>query len=186
MKINEEEKSLAILYANFQGKMKKSSDWIYIAEKCKELSNYYGSYKKLAEKLGISAEEVRATLKLLELPEEVKQLIKERKLLHDVAWRIASVKGKKNQIRIAKAVSGLQVHDARDVVRRYRNFPDMNIDNYIKNLKDSKSKIEKISLVIVPLEEDKYYTLTEIAKKNRVSPEKMVNIIVKKWLERNK
>src|SRR3989344_4673750 len=109
----DEEKIIAILYANFRGKKKKVHDWIYLAKLLKKLSGHYGSYTELARKLGLSPETVRETLKLLELPKEVQDMVKDEKLKHEVAWRIESIKDKEAQIKVAKAVAGLDSHNAR-------------------------------------------------------------------------
>ena len=45
--------------------------------------------RKVAEKLGVSYELIRSILKLSTLPEEVKGLMKDGKILYDVGQRIS-------------------------------------------------------------------------------------------------
>lgn len=182
-----EEKIIAILYANFRGKKKKINDWIYLARLLKKLSKHYGSYQELAKKLGLSPETVRETLKLLELPKEVQEMVKEEKLKHEVAWRIEGIKNKEAQIKAAKALIGLDAHNARDIVRIYKKNPNMNIEEYVKNFKSSQLQVEKMNLMIIPLEKEDYLKLKHQADNFNESPEKfIVNKIILPWLRNKK
>lgn len=180
-----EDKLLAILYSNFSGKGKQINDWIYVAEKLEELKDFYKSEKKVAENLGISYEMVRSTLKLLDLPEEIRQLVKEDKLSQDLGWRLLGIKNKKNQIIVARAIMGLSAHDARDMIRYARNNPEKSIKKQIKRLEKSKKQIQKLNLVIVTLEEDNYKILKEISKRNNMDPQKMISKIVNNWIKKH-
>lgn len=185
-KINEE-KLLGILYANFQGKKKKINDWIFIANKVKELSDHYGSYKKLASYLDVSSELLRETLKLLELPKEVQELVRNDKLKHEVAWRISSVKGKNNQIKIAKRMVGLETHDARNLVRLFRENPKTNIEELKQMLKKSKASVVNYSLVVVPIKQIDQIYLKREANKRKVTLSKLISEnIIPKWLKEAK
>lgn len=182
-KINED-KILAILYSNFSGKGKQIHDWIYIAEKLKELKDFYKSEKKVAENLSISHEMVRSTIKLLDLPKEVRQLVRQAKISQDLGWRLLGIKNKKDQIKVARAITSLSAHDARDMIRYAKNNPDKSIEKQIERLKKSKKKIQKINLVVIYLEEENYRILKEISKKNGVQPQKMISKIIKNWIKK--
>ena len=183
----EEEKIIAILYANFRGKKKKIHDWIYLAKLIEKLSKHYGSYQELAKKLGLNSETVRETLKLLELPKEVQDMVKEEKLKHEVAWRIESIKNKESQIRVARAVIGLDAHNARDIVRIYRKNPEINIEEYVKNFKSSRIQVEKINLMIIPIKKEDYIKIKQKADNFKESPEKFIlDRIIIPWLEEKK
>ena len=183
----DEEKIIAILYSNFNGKRKKIYDQIYIAEKVKQLSEFYGSYIKLADKLGISKEILREILKLLELPEEVKELIRQNKIKREVAWRIASIKLEQNQIKIAKAIIGLNTHQARTLVRIFKNDPSIDLSASYKRFQENKQTIEKINLSIIPIKQIDYHELKILASKQKINPEKYVSeIIIPSWLKKNK
>ncbi len=183
----DEEKIIAILYANFRGKKKKVHDWIYLANLLKKLSEHYGSYVELAKKLGLSPETVRETLKLLNLPKEVQGMVKEERLKHEVAWRIEGIKDKESQIKVAKAVAGLDAHNARDIVRIYRKNPKMDVEDYVRKFKSSRLEIEKVNLTVIPLKKEDYQRLKKEADRFGESPEKfIVNKIIFPWLENKK
>ena len=182
-KINEE-KLIAVLFANFH-KKRKLNDWMYIAKQVKKLSDYYGDYRKLADKLGLHHETVREILKLLKLPKKIQQYVKEGKIKHEVAWRIASIKGEKNQIKITEALIGLDTHNARDLVRIFKNDPSINLSNYVKRFKITKPSIEKINLVIVPMSQFDYLKIKKESKKKNKSPEKFISeVIISDWLNK--
>jgi len=182
-----EEKIIAILYANFRGKRKKVHDWIYLAKLMNKLSKHYGSYSELAKKLGLNPETVRETLKLLELPKEVQEMVKEGKLKHEVAWRIESIKNREAQIKVAEAVRDLDAHNARDIVRIYRKNPEIDIEEYVRNFKSSRLQIEKINLMILPIKKEDYLKIKQRADNFKESPEKfIVDRVILPWLENKK
>jgi len=180
--INEEE-ILANLYLNLKGPKKKKDNWITIAHNCKQLTDYYGSAKKVAEKMGVHYEIIRSILKLLTLPQEVQQLIKNDEILFDVGQRIARINDKETQIKVAKAVVGLSNHDAREVIQYAIKYPEAPIEDFKKRVIDSKNKIEKINLVIIPLKVETYELLKKIGEKDKLSPEKLLLKIVNQWIE---
>jgi len=185
-KLNEN-KLIAVLYANLRGKGQKQNNWIEIAEISKSLTEFYGSYKTLANKLGISEELIRETLKLLDLPNELKKLVSDGKIKHEVAWRIASINDKKNQIKIANSIIGLNTHDARDLVRIFKNNPKLNIEDYLERLKKSKNNIQSINLIILPIKELDYKTIKKEAIKNNLTVEKFIlDVIIQDWFKRGK
>jgi len=182
MKEETEEKILANLYMNLKGPKKKKDNWIKIAQDCQQLTHYYGSAKMVAEKLGVHYEIIRSLLKLLMLPEEVKQLIRNNQILFDVGQRIARLEDKDTQIRVAKAVVGLPNHDAREVIQFARKYPNVPLDDFKKRVVDSKGKVEKLYLAIIPLKEPTYELLKKIGKKDNLSLEKLILKIVNQWL----
>lgn len=186
MKRINEEKTLAILYSDLGGRKKKIHDWIYIAEKCKELTDYYGSYKEVAKKVGCTPELIRSILKLLELPNKVKKLIKERKILYDVGQRIARIKDTKLQTKVGEAVVDLNAHDARALIQYAKRFPNASLKDYKRRLMSSQKKIEKINVVIVPFKEETFKILKQFSEKNKTSPEKLILKIVNRWIKKQK
>jgi len=181
----DEDKLLAILYANFRGKKKKIDDWIYLANIVDELSKFYGSYKKLSSHLGISPELLRETLKLLELPKEVQQLVQDGSLKHEVAWRIASVKGINNQVMIAKKLVNMGTHDARNLLRLFRENPSIDVDELLNVIDKSKNSVSQYSLVLVPIKKVDYIIIKREARKKNVNPSKLLSdIIIPLWIER--
>lgn len=180
-KINEE-KLLAILYSNFTRKGKQKDDWIFIAQKLNELKSLYGSDEKVAKNLGLSREMVRSTIKLLELPEKIKKLIRSGQLSQDLGWRLLSINNRKTQIQIATAIIGLSAHDARDMIRYAKNNPEASIINQISRLKKSRQDIQRINLIITTLSDEEYKELHQIAKKKNKSINELISEIVKNWI----
>jgi hypothetical protein len=179
----DEEKILARLYVNLKGAKKKQDNWIDIAEDCKRLNDYYGSAKKVAEKIGVSYELIRALLKIPTLPEEVKGLIKEDKILFDVGQRIARIKGRERQVEVAKLIAELPSHDARDIVQYAKKYPDEPLDGFRKRVLEGKDKVEKVHLAIIPLRADIYSLLKIESEKRNVSPEKFILSILDDWMK---
>lgn len=186
MKDFNEDKILAKLYLNLKGPKKKKDNWIEIARMCKLLTDHYGSVKEVANKLGVHYEIIRSILKLLTLPEEVKELIENNLILFDVGQRIARIKDKETQTKVAKAVVGLSNYDAREVIQYAKKFPQASIKDFKKRILNSKNKSEKINLAIIPLKEEIYTLLKEYSQKENISPEKLILRIVNQWIEEHK
>ena len=181
----DEEKMLANLYLNLKGGKTKQDNWFNIAQDCKQLTEYYGSAKKVAEKIGVSYEIVRALLKLPTLPEEVQELIRNDKILFDVAQRIARIRGKERQVEVARAIVGLSAHDARDLIQYAKKYPKDPLGDFKKRVTEGKDKIEKIHLAIVPLKEKTYNLLKIEGQKRNISADKFILQIVNQWIANN-
>ncbi|MFH1473466.1 MAG: hypothetical protein ABIE55_01095 [Candidatus Aenigmatarchaeota archaeon] len=180
----DEDKVLAILYSNFSSKGKQINDWIFIAKKLNELKDFYKSEKKVAKNLRLSYEMVRSTIKLLDLPKIVQQMIKKGEISQDLGWRLLGIKNKKDQIKVAKAIVELSAHDARDMIRYAKNNPSHSIEKHIKRLKKSKKKTREINVVVLTLDEATYKSVKEISKENKTEPNKMISKIVENWIKR--
>lgn len=183
-KVNEE-KILAILYSNFSGKGKQKNDWIFIAEKLNELKSLYGSDKKVAKNLGLSREMVRSTIKLLDLPMEIKKLVRGGQISQDLGWRLLALNNRKTQIQVANAIIGLSAHDARDMIRYAKNNPDSAITNQIARLKKSRENMRKLNLVITTLTDEEYNKLQQLAKEKNKSINELISKIVKNLVKKS-
>ena len=181
----DEEKILARLYLNLRGAKKKQDNWFDIAQDCKRLRDYYGSAKKVAEKVGVSYELIRALLKLPTLPDEVKELIKDDKILFDVAQRIARINRKERQVEVARAIVGLSAHDARDLIQYAKKYPNEPLGDFKKRVTEGKNRTEKVHLAIIPLKEKIYGILKTEGRKRNVSAEKFILQIVNQWITTN-
>jgi len=182
-----EEELLASLYLNLKGPKKKHGNWMDIAEDCKKLKEYYGSAKKVADRIGVSYELIRALLTLLTLPEEVQTLIRDDKILFDVGQRIARIKGKERQIEVAKTIARLPAHDARDILQYAKKYPEAQLGDFKTRVTQGKDSIEKVHIALVPLREDIYETLKMEGQQKKLSVEKTILLILKQWVDlRNK
>lgn len=177
-----EDEILATLYLNLKGSKKKRDNWMVIARNCKQLTDYYGSASQLAEKIGVSYEVIRAALVLLTLPEEVQNYIENNQILYDAGQRLARIKNKETQIKVAESIIGLSSHDARQIIQFAKKYPDESIDDFKRRVVESKDKIEKINLIIIPFREDKFEILKKISKNEKISPEILIVKIIDQWI----
>lgn len=177
-----EEKLLARLYYSIEGKKPKKDSWIHIANGVASLEKLYGSVQEVAKKLNLSKETVREILKILDLSDEAKTLLNEQKIAYDAAWRLASI-DKKKQNDVAKAIIGLNAHDARDIVRYARIHPNEEIEDYAKRLITSKGTTRKIKLLILPLDEDIYEEIKAIASKSKLNISDFIERLIYKQLK---
>ena len=180
MEESKENRYLAILFNNFKGK--RVDNWIEIAKACKRLSDFYGSHKKLAEKIGRTREDIRSTIKLLDLPKEVQLMVEKGEIHKDVAWRIASVPNKENQIKIAKAVQGMNVHDARELVYYFTRDQTISLEAYRNKINQMRNKVENISLLVIPIDKNKFTKFSELAKRKNKTPQKLILELIDKIL----
>ena len=180
MKKLTEEIASAILIANLKEKKKKLHDWVTIAEACKFLVELYGSPKKVAEKFDCTPSLIHQALKILTLPAEVQQLVKEGKILLDVANQLSTIKSTKIQIKIAKLAIGLSSKNVRDMVQYSKGNPNSSLDEYKQRLLIQTTK-EKVNILILPLKEDVFISLKTMAKQEGLTPEKLIL----RWIQHN-
>lgn len=184
--MTKEDVLLSTLFVNLKGDKKKKEDWISIAKKCKEISQNYNSRTELAEKLGVSTELIRAILSLLELPDEVQQLIKDKRILFDAAQRINTIDNEKRQIEVAKTIAGLSSHEQREIIQYAKKYPDSKLSNFKKRV-TSKLTTDKIHVVVLPVKEDLFGLLYRESIRKKISVEKLILNIVDEWrIERRK
>lgn len=186
MKDKDLEKIIIFLLYNIKGRKKKRDDWITIAKKCKEATDYLKSYRRLAEKLSVHPETIRSILKLLELPKEVKYIIKKRKIGMDAAQRIMGIKNPKDQIKAAEMISNLSSHKARDMIRYMQRTPNLSIkdyDGYRKKLTGSNKKIKNLHIIVIGLEDETFKRLKEISSNQKTSLSQVIVDMIKKSLK---
>jgi len=107
------------------------------------------AYKRLQDEFGLTQEEIAAvlgkdrssvanTLRLLRLPEEVKQAVREGRISRGHALAIASLEDENEQIKLCQAIveGGLSVREAERVVRRSRKGKRQKRDPNIVALED--------------------------------------------------
>ncbi len=186
-KINDTDEALAILFANLKGaKRNKPHDWIKVAESYEILKKYYPSDKEIAEKVGVSHEIIRSISKLLELTEENKKLLRERKILLDTGEALSGIKNSQLQNEVGESVIGLSAHDARDLIQYVKQYPNEPFEEFKQRILTSKNRIEKLHLTVVPLKEEPYQLLRKIAKKQKKSIEGLISEIIGDWSEKMK
>lgn len=99
---------------------------IELAEAFRELLDELGArQEELADRLGVSRSHIANTIRLLQLPAEVQQLLNERKLQAGHGRALLTLGDKDAQISLGlrSAAEELSVREVEDVVRRYTERP---------------------------------------------------------------
>lgn len=187
--MTKEEVLLANLFLNLKGSKEKRDDWISIAEKCKKIVKESKNRNEAAQKLGVSSELVRSIINLLKLPDEVKQLVKERKILFDAAQRINTIKLKDKRkeeikrIEVAKTIAGLTSHEQREIIQYAKKFPNSGLTNYKKRVVATR-EVRNVHVIVVTLEDSTYNFLQKYAKKEKITIEKLVQKLIDEKIKR--
>lgn len=187
----DENKALAILLTDL-GKKKRTENLLKIAEYCVYLRDRYGTWSELAKRVNISderahisAEMLREFGAILELPDEVKQMIKDNLIISvDIAYRISLLEQKSDKISLASTVvdKKLPASDVRAIVEYKMKNPNVTIDQATQRVLESKSKVVMHHIVIMELSETTLAALRKEAEKSRQSPENLTFAILgKKW-----
>jgi len=181
MKKLDEETALSILFSNTKRK-KRGADLITIAESCEYLVKLYGSQKAVAERVGLSTEMIREFLTALKLPEEVQELISDRRIDSiDVVREISVLKDPSKQIAAAKVFVSSLSKDVRDIKRLIKDA-DLPIGKAKEVVSESKPK--GLHIFMMDFDDETYQALIEHAKAAKVKPAELVREIVTDWLER--
>lgn len=180
----EEDRLLADLYSDLKGAKKKRNNWIEIALKCQRLSDHYGSAKVTAEKLGVSYELVRSITSLLKLPEEIQNLVRNRRILYDAAKRLLTIDDSNKQIVVARAIADLPSHRQREIILYAKSVPDAKLEEYIQKVMRPKVTPDRIHIAVIPLNKDAFQSLHAFSKKRNISVEKLILGIINQWIEK--
>jgi hypothetical protein len=187
----DENRALALLLTNL-GRKKRTENLLKIAESCIRLRNLYGSWYDLARRINInndraniSAEMLREFGTILELPEQVKQLIRSGSITSvDTAYRITKLSDKRDQMNLAKSTveKKLSASDVRAIVEFKLKNPATPMEQAIKRVLESKSRVVTHHIVIMELSSGTFATLREEAKKSGDEPENLVStMLLKRW-----
>jgi hypothetical protein len=178
----DEDSALALLFVNLKGT--KEKDYLATAKACRFLRQKYGSFRKVAERVGVSSEIIREFDSLLNLPEEVVEIVKNKEIRLDTGYRLSTMlKDSERQIEVARAVAGLSSHDARAVIEHARLNSDMSAMEVKEKVMSSKTIAQRLHAVILPLSEEAYSTLRTKASKLKKRPSELAKEIIEKWLE---
>ena len=142
----------------------------------------HGSMTKVAQATGYRSETLRALAALRELPAEVQNLIKERKLGYE-AHKILSIRDALKRIDVGHAMVGLNTNDIHALVEYVNNNTELSVDVCKQRVLESKTEKKKVFMVVAEISEESYMKLKTKATKNNVSVDELVRIIVNEWLE---
>jgi hypothetical protein len=176
----DENTALSILFGNTKRK-KRQVNLIKIAKSCKYLVDLYGSKAAVAARLGIHSEMIRQFISLLTLPEEVKNLITDRKIDRlDVAYRIAMLKNQDQQIAVAKHAANLpSSKDIRDILRIV-NKGGVSVEESTRRVLEAKPK--GLHIFIMDFDDKTYNSIHQRAKNLKIEAAQLVKQIVEEWL----
>lgn len=148
-------------YAVLENIQRDNLNPIEEAESYVVLIQKYGyTQESLADKLGKTRSSVSNKIRLLNLPEEVKKLLREKKLSYGQARTIVSLGIKEEQIKLAEETlkNGYSVRVLEEIVREKNSK-----DNYVTLFDDLEKKID---------DSQKYAKLQKIAKKIQLNKER--------------
>lgn len=174
-----EEEALAILLKNLK-KRKKISDPLRIAEACRYLSNLYGSYSEVADRVGVSSEIIREFVHISKLSENVKKLIQQGLIQGvDIPYRISRIEDKDRQFEIAKAVIGLKSHIVREIVEYARRHEEKSAEECKEEVLKSKGETIEIHTILIPFDTESSEEEIEHAIKEGLKPKRPFHCKVK-------
>jgi transcriptional regulator with XRE-family HTH domain len=176
----DEETAIATIFANTK-RHKRVVDLLTIAECFEFLTKVYGSQEEVARKTDLSREMVREFLQILNLPPDIKDLIKARKIDSiDTAYRLTKLKDDTSLRTVVNKLSILQALDVRDVVRTTMENSETSVDTATEVV--LKAKPKNVHVFIIDFTEENYKKLVSSARKRSCSPADLIKNIVDSWL----
>lgn len=176
----DEETALSIVFANTKRK-KRNVDLITVAKSFEYLVRLYGSQNAVAKRVGLHSEMVRQFRSLLKLPEEVQEIIADRRIDKlDVAYRISMIKDPSEQFEAAKGIADLrESKDIRDVIRMIEKA-GYSTKESIERIIEAKPK--GLHVFVMDFDDRAYTDINKAAKRMGISPAQLVKQIVEEWL----
>jgi len=177
----DEETALAIVFANTRRK-KRTEHLVRVAEALDFLIGLYGSQRKVAQRVNLSPEMVREFRSILRLPQDVKELIRARRIDDlDSAYRISMMRSPKMQRELASQVAELDTQDVRDVGRL--------ISTAGKSARESAkavlaSKLKGLHVFAIDFEDDEYHAIVRAAREKTLDPAALLRQVILRWLAR--
>lgn len=183
MKKYEPAKDVALVIANTRRKI-RPNNIIEVAETLERLVTHYGSMDEVGRRVDLSGEMIREFLTALKLPQEVKELIAERKIDKiDVIRKIAALEDASQQITAAKALANLTSDEVRDILRLVKTT-GVSIDEAKRVVLEAKPK--GFHIFMMDFDDEIYKALLDVAKRRKLRPAEFVRDIVIDWLKRER
>jgi nitrogenase molybdenum-iron protein alpha/beta subunit len=181
------ESATVFLRTKTRGKKRKDASIVEIAEAAKYLYEKMDrSFKNVGREVGISSEMIREFYEISQLPQEVKTLIEDRKILIDAARRLSRLHDKKRQIEVAEAIAGLTSHDQRAIIEYAITNPRVSARKCRDRTFGSKDvRVDKEELII-PLSSDEFETLGELARKRHMGVADFSKSILIRYLKNSR
>jgi len=190
----DEVKAFATLVTNL-GKKKRTENLLKLAQYCVDLKKLYGSWAKLAEKIKISDERSHISPEMLrefgavmELPVEVKEMVRNNLITSvDIAYRISRLENSEDQIRLAKNVvqRGLSTSDVRAIIEYKIKNPHVRLEDATERVIKSKTKVVTCHVVIMELQKNTIDELKEEAKAKGINIDDLILSMLQARVEAN-
>lgn len=180
------DKAKSILIANLKGSKKKRSSLITIAEATRLLLKNYESSRRLASDFGVSRPIIESFDKMNDQPDEIKELIREGKILLDASTKLSSIPNFKKRIELAHSVAGLTAFDTRYIIDYWKKHPKLSAEECKKIVLDSKEKTKEIHVLVVPLDKEEYSEFQYVTKLRKLKLEDAARTAILQWLEKQK
>ena len=132
--------ALVAIIASTKRKKRKLNP-LHVAEKIQTAWDGLDSLSKVGERTGMSAEMLRQIHSVRKCSEQVKKLVRERKLeSYDILHRISKLPAP-SQVTVAKDVIAgkLDSEDVRAIVTFHKDFPSISVRKVIERIKSSRN-----------------------------------------------
>jgi|GEM_PF-1574435 len=181
-----EEKLIAtVIVGTLRNWKRRRVNILQVAEALKSLLTIRGSLDQVADLVKLSTEMVREFLKLLELPDEVKDLIGKGFINSvDIGYRISKLP-QRDQIALAKRIidKNLCSSDVRSIVKYKLDNPSMAIHEIVNRVLKSKDRKHFVAYLVVG--EDTFDKLKpKFKSKNKIENKKFIQRIFNKVIKK--
>jgi hypothetical protein len=181
----QENKLLGFLYSNLKGSKRKRVDWIRIAKAVDLAVKHYGGPRAASKKLPISPPMIRSIVSVLSLPPAVQAEVRRGRILQDAAQRLATIKNKQQQIRIARVIVGMSAHDARQVIQFAKAFPDGDLEAFVSRIRESKGRKMDLHVVLLSLNREQIKAIQPRAHRDGLTIQQWIVSLLDSELSRS-
>lgn len=172
----------AIIFSNTKTK-KRSLDILSISDAFERLIDAEGDVKKVSNKAGLHPEMIREFLKAKTLPQEVRDMIKNREIDSvDTVRALSTLKNNKQQIQLAKETKNLTSMEVRDVAKLIKEAR-ISVEDAVSRVTGSRK--EAVHLLFISLDNKHFKLLKKFSSTIGVSEAVYLEQIVEKFLERH-
>jgi len=177
--INETE-ALATVFANTK-KKKRNIDLLTLAENLEFLKSIYKDTGKVANKVDLTKEMVRELLLPLYLPDEIKTLVKSRKIdrVGDIV-EISKIKDSESKLKFALSLAGFTSDDVRDL-KRMLKYTKIDLNKAVKTLTDLKD--QNLHIIVIDVKDSIYKNLKKKAADAKKKVPEFVREIIEKFVQ---
>lgn len=149
--IHPEEKALAVIIALFGN---KSENILQKSEAFAVLKNHYGSITKISEVTGTAISNIRYYLRINDLPDEVKNLIREGKIRsYHLSAELTRIQDESRIIETAKYIYDKKLEIGREIIRYIVKNPSKEIVYCVNKVLDDYREGIDVSIFVFNLDE---------------------------------